>query len=237
MDEFDNYACRRLVSIGSNGSDGGKHAQKNLLRMIGDDLGFDKFVTSIAGEGTIRDCILPSTWFQLLARRPHKFINHLGAREHDVRKFWTGLFKSERGQRLRSAHPMLTGRSPESLKHCIPLAVHEDAGPFSKRRSTNIINIGSVLGSGTDIECRYPIASYLKSAGDAVDSGLLGWEALFQDLSDLFHGDIIIVVEGISWSFVLTFGEGDMEVLCVPLGAATLVARRNMFRVQVQSYR
>ena len=120
MDEFDNYACRRLVSIGSNGSDGGKHAQKNLLRMIGDDLGFDKFVTSIAGEGTIRDCILPSTWFQLLARRPHKFINHLGAREHNVLTFLTGLFKSERGQRLRSEHPMLTGRSPESLKHCIP---------------------------------------------------------------------------------------------------------------------
>ena len=70
LDEFDNYACR-LVSIGSSGSDGGKHAQKHLLRMIGDELGFGKFVTSVAGAGSIRDCILPSTWFQLLARRPH----------------------------------------------------------------------------------------------------------------------------------------------------------------------
>ena len=96
LDGFDNYACGRLAAIGSDGASGGQHAQNKLLRLVNCELAFDNLITSIDGERCIKDCIVPSTWFRLLARRPHRFINHLGAREHKVREFWTKLFSSKR---------------------------------------------------------------------------------------------------------------------------------------------
>ena len=222
LDGTDNYACLRLSQIGKM-EDGGKHSQKNLLQMMAYDLGFDEFITALGHDGSIRDLILPSTFLRLLSRKPTAFRRHLGARVVEVEEFWRQLLISARGQLLRRSHPQLVGKSPSDLKHCIPLSLHEDAGPFSKRRSTNIINMGSLLGSGKDIEVRYQLCSYLKTTGDPYDSGAAGWEAIFDDLVYLAtgideDGNAFACVDDIDWGGILIFGCADMEQLCLPWG-------------------
>ena len=40
---------------------------------------------------------------------------------------------------MAKIHPMLLGKSAEDLKHHLPLVIHEDAGPFTKRTSPILI--------------------------------------------------------------------------------------------------
>jgi hypothetical protein len=45
-------------------------------------------------------------------------------------------------------HPMLRGLGASELANIIPLCVHEDAGPISKRLSTTCISFASLLAEG-----------------------------------------------------------------------------------------
>ena len=83
--------------------------------------------------------------------------------------------------------------------------------------------MGSLLGSGKDIEVRYQLCSYLKTTGDPYDSGVAGWEAIFDDLDYLAtgideDGKAIACVDDIDWGGIMIFGCADMEQLCLPWG-------------------
>ena len=81
------------------------------------------------------------------------------------RFFWPRLFESSAGQELRNSHPGLRHKTPAELECTVPCVLHQDAGPFSKRRSTVLVSWSSILGFGTDITTKYGISSYIKNAG------------------------------------------------------------------------
>ena len=222
LDGTENHACIRLAGIGSS-SDGGKHSQKNLLDMMAFGLGLDEYITAIDSDGQIRDLVLPSSFYRMLSKKPALFRRHLGARPDDVENFWRNLFSSPRGQRLRRCHPQLVGKSPSDLRHSLPLWLHEDSGPFSKRHSTTILNFGSLLGTGKDFQVRFQVCSFLKTKGEPYDSGFDGWEAILEDFGCLATGcndcgEPFVCIDGINWGGILTFGGADMEQLCIPWG-------------------
>ena len=88
----------------------------------------------------------------------------------------------------------------------VPLTLHEDAGPYSKRKSATIISFSSFFARSGDKLCQYPVASYVKE-GPASEAQLHQlWTPILQEFERLAR-------DGIGeWRFILLFCEGDMEV-------------------------
>ena len=102
--------------------------------------GFGDFVDCIHDEGVVAAIVPPHIIFQQIVRRNRvRFKRHFGADENIIEQFWQGLFLSQDGRELRRLHPQLRNRDPYELRHHIPLILHEDAGPFSKRKSVDLV--------------------------------------------------------------------------------------------------
>ena len=99
--------------------------------------------------------ILPSTILKILAESPNQFRLRLGADEERLKAFWTDIFSTRDGMELKNLHPFLRNRTIESLKRTIPGRIHEDAGPFTKAKTVNMISWSSLMGSGTELEIKY----------------------------------------------------------------------------------
>ena len=79
------------------------------------------------------------------------------------------------------------------------------AGPYAKKRSCNVHSFASMLGSGPEQTIKFPIASYIKSAGDAPCN--IFWRELLDDFDYCSTGVFIG-----PWNTCLIFGKGDLEV-------------------------
>ena len=97
---------------------------------------------------------------------PDSFRKVAGADEVVVRQFWESLKASDVGARLWDVHPNLGSKTPQDLERTLPLALHEDAGPYVKRRSANVLSFSSVLGVGPEIDCKWLVAAH-----EVVDDG------------------------------------------------------------------
>ena len=116
----------------------------------------------------------------------------MGADAVKIEKCWHSLFSTEAGKELQQLHPGLVGRSPHSLRHSIPCVLHEDAGPFTKRKSTNIISWSPLLANVLDIRQKIGSFSYTKVAGMAPVCGAGAWGLFLKDFEALEFG----VVDG-----------------------------------------
>jgi hypothetical protein len=67
---------------------------------------------------------------------------------------------------LFASHPALQNRTPADLAFTIPLVWHSDAGPFSKTKAMQLVQWGSLVGAGADIEQRFISMVWLAKYGD-----------------------------------------------------------------------
>ena len=86
-------------------------------------------------DSIVSQVVLPSSWLSILCKEEGVFKMSFGADPAALFKFWDGLYTSDEGHKFWMEHPQLKSKTPRDLVHTLPLAVHEDAGPFSKTKS------------------------------------------------------------------------------------------------------
>ena len=147
-----------------------------------------------------------------------KFRRHWGADRDNVAKFWTDTFATEMGRELRELHPDLRGRTVDELSTSIPLSLHNDAGPFSKKQSVFVLSVGSMLGVGSELETRSLVATWVK--GCFTDLPELVYDRLGRSFVFLARGwadaGVLLASEGVGglcWKGILATVLSDMEFL------------------------
>ena len=75
----------------------------------------------------------------MYANYPKVFARTVGADRRKVRDFWAGFRANPEAATFLAGHPLLHGMAEADLEYLIPLTVHEDAGPFAKKKSCNIL--------------------------------------------------------------------------------------------------
>ena len=147
-DGIQSNMLNRLASCGSEGTyENAFRDLKSLLR----GAGIPSKLTSLSGP-YYKKCIRPTTVVKLLATRPELFRLRLAPSSHACRDFWRGLFSSEHGMQLRQLHPWLRGKTVQDLQYSFAISMHEDAGPFSKSKSMNVVSWRSMHARGTELE-------------------------------------------------------------------------------------
>ena len=114
---------------------------------------YDK-ITEVAGS-VIKQCILPSTVFQFVAQFPRQFRLRMASSKDACIDFWRNLFSTPEGMEMKQLHRHLKNKTLAQLARTIPVRLHEDAGPFTKTKSMNVISWSSLLGRGSDLESKY----------------------------------------------------------------------------------
>ena len=129
----------RLHACGTSVRD--PHIHSRLMKLFGDTCGLKQFVHRIADPScSVDSVILPSSLIKLLNSKPQMFRRVLGADTARVEQFWTNLQSSAEGRRVCQLHPFVKGKSPADLRFTLPFTLHEDAGPYSKGHSTNLLS-------------------------------------------------------------------------------------------------
>ena len=198
-------AIKRLSETsGSATNDNKRHA--NLLSLIA-TCGYDELLKDVPDHSLVSEQVLPSSIFRLLHGRSRDlaFKQRLGAYPDEVEDFWCRLFASSEGEDLRSSHPFLVGKTPRQLRHCLPLVIHEDAGPYSKQWGTNIHCWSSLLGRGSELETKFVISSHISLSQAGYDPA--AWQQFLDDLDLLeegrgfeFDGFVAQDADGTVWS-------------------------------------
>ena len=115
-----------------------QHAHTTLMKEV-DKTRIPSLITTLAGDVT--HVVLPSSLTNaMFTFYPWEFKVRFGAEVPLVRKFWRSFLLRPQCQAWARHHPFLSGKSVGDLKHTIPLAVHEDAGPCSKTLSANCVS-------------------------------------------------------------------------------------------------
>eukprot|EP00959_Pyramimonas_sp_CCMP1952_P313343 6558646-Pyramimonas_sp.AAC.1 len=105
----------------------------------------------------------------------------LGAESTSTLEFWRGFFNSPQRRRMAATHPFLAGKTAEKLAHAMPCAVHEDAGPISKRLRGNCLSFPSMIGKGPEKLTTLIVATSVKH--NITDKG--AWVAVLSDFGNL----------------------------------------------------
>ena len=202
---------RRLVSVeGRPGLDGQHQNAERVVRSI---LPYDDMpdLTPVPNSST-EHVLLPQEHFNWLhANNPRLFRHRLGAARGGVQDFWEKLLATPDGPELWARNPFLNGRTPADLRWCVPLVVHDDAGPINKNMSAYSRNFFGLLGSGPEVEARFLISTEVKNMSEFDDHSwpriLQSFEALANQGADDNH-----------WGGILLFVSADLEYACNDLG-------------------
>ena len=222
-DGFRHPSIDRLAKIDHGGE---RHCLNNLLNLLRSHTDITTLISVCQSSTGTVDCVIaPTAIFNiLLARSPVKFAQVMGAQEERLVAFWTGLFASPQGLEFQRLHPHLRNKSPEDLKHTVPLRLHEGAGPFSKGGSVNVISWSPLRGRGIELESKYVYCTHIKEAGEGPDES--AWQGFIDNLDALAHGMLpdgtpLAGADGVVWSGLMLFGGADLEVECLSWGLAS----------------
>ena len=133
---------------GSNYENAAKHL-KEVLRAAGSE----EMVTHIS-DNVYKYGILPSDIIKLIARSPDQFKLRLAPSTDEIELFWQDFFSSESGMQYKRVHPHLKNATAQSLKSKLAIRIHQDAGPFTKSLSVDVISWSSMHGTGTELETK-----------------------------------------------------------------------------------
>ena len=94
-----------------------------------------------AGEDdTVTHTLPPTALIRLIHRHNRvKFGQIFGTDRAALKKFWQSLLSSDDGTEFQDLHPDLKDKTPEDLETSVPIIIHEDAAPFSKRKGVNVL--------------------------------------------------------------------------------------------------
>ena len=96
-------------------------------------------------------------------RYPIAFRERFGATEAKCSGFWNNYCAGPVGQARVANHPLLKNFEGNNWRrHMVPLAIHEDAGPYAKASSCVGFSFSGVLGQGDEKVSQIPIASCIK---------------------------------------------------------------------------
>ena len=119
-----------------------KNCSSKLIELVS-LTGLDKMVRPVPHakkEKTITHHLRPTDLIRLIHRcNRRKFGKIFGTNKAELKAFWESLFSTEEGREFKELHPALRLQQPEDLKTTIPIVVHEDAAPFQKKRSVNVL--------------------------------------------------------------------------------------------------
>ena len=182
----------RLAKMGASGRSP-QHIQSQIFGLLGTRLGSKRVIHDLLNS-VQTCCIPPHAMFKFLwDLSPQAFKTRLGANKVKVREFWKHFLATKDGKRIQQLHPDLQGQTPESLESSIPCDWHNDAGPVSRKRGAFVLNWGSILGIGSELETRFLSASYLKEDGD-LPEGV--WDVIEISMRGLAEGKVPIGFEG-----------------------------------------
>ena len=196
-----------------------QHAHHGFMDMLTRHTAALDNISPIAGAvgDAASHILLPSTILRSLSRfYPGEFRRRLGADRGLLESFW-GQYK----QRWLAVHPILNTMTRDQLAYTIPLTIHEDAGPITKKSSANCISFASLLAEGNEKLTHFLCVSYIKKVrAEGVDNAPM-WQALLADLEALctgaVNGRIVAPVEPdghVGWRFVILFAKADEQVRC-----------------------
>ena len=194
-------------------------AAQKLLGLMG-ECGFLDIITEVPGS-LATHMVLPSHLLLCLqARFPDKFLMCLGVDEHRLETFWAGLRKQRAFAAHVAAHTVLQGMGPDEWKRMVPITLHEDAGPFIKRKSVNVVSFSGLFAAGGEKISQFVIASYIKEGATSEVALAELWEPILRDFEKL-------LTHGVSqWRFLLLFAKGDLEVRSTSWGLVFVQRRR-----------
>ena len=194
----------RLAAISSDRESSGNAARK--LADLMDTCGFGDLISE--GEGRlVTHMVLPSRLIEMLQTKfPTKFATLLGAAESKLQTFWSRFRAHPDFQKHVASFPALAHLQEHDWSKMVPLTFHEDAGPYIKGASVNIISFTGLLGRGPEKTSQYLVASYIKEGvADHADVVAM-WAPILADMQKL-------VTEGIGgYRFLLLFMKADLEV-------------------------
>jgi hypothetical protein len=213
-DEFDHPMIQRLAAIGA-----AQNAQAGLLKLL-ESCGIPQLITPIDGR-LFSQVMLPSTWLRLLHKDyPRQFRLSLGADKLRLRDFWTSFRARPATREWSAAHPFLMAASIEDLETTIPLTIHVDAAPCSKKKSFLSISFASLLRQGEEKRTQFVCATCVKADSGCCD---VVWNAILADMDSLATGaadgnDIACGSDGVRWKAVLLIAKADEQARCEEFG-------------------
>lgn len=139
----------RIADCGSDNYNNCYKEFKDLLRRAGV---IDQ-ITDLTGP-CFSHCVLPSTVIKLIARNPAEFRLRLAPSKEKIHEFWQHFFSTDDGQHYKALHPHLRNKTVAELSTRFPVVVHEDAGPFTKLKSMDVVSWSSLHGRGTELETK-----------------------------------------------------------------------------------
>ena len=201
-----NAMLRRVVeSGGAGGPNAGGAAAHGLVTMM-EECGFGRMITPL-DNALASHVVLPSALLRCIhERHPQKFTEILGAREADLGQFWAGMLQDAEWAAHVREHRTLRDFGPADWRRVVPVTLFEDAGPYTKTHSCNVLSWGSFFASGGEKVSHFLLASYIKEAGRVPQDILANlWTPIFRDFDALLTTDIG------GFFFLPLFAKADLE--------------------------
>ena len=181
-------------------------AAQGLVTLV-ERCGFDRLVSPVDNSYCSHLC-LPSALLKCIYDHyPQKFADILGARPDVLEDYWNHMMRDQHWQDHVRNHPVLRTFTAAKWRQVIPIAIHEDAGPFTKNSGCNVISWSGLLGAGGERISQFIIGSHIKESGPSDQVKLANlWGAILGDFQRLLTN----AVGG--FFFVLVHAKGDLEV-------------------------
>ena len=216
---------RQFSRVGSEGQ-GGMNCHRDVMKLVCTEQ--FEHILSATGDPAIDWMIVPHKMFHFLwSTFPDKFSRSLGLDPQLCFDCWSNLYSSDEGQRLWAEHPHLRGKTPADLRFTAPLTLFQDAGPFTKKKSFEMVSLAGLLGMGAELDSKIVSMVWLKD--EIIDYGSSGaWTLMEESLKCLARGrgpgrtgrertwnelDECLAEKPIcgEWCFLLVFGKSDAE--------------------------
>ncbi len=148
---FRNTLVDKLAALGSHGRFlNNIHGQ--LMSLFGMSRNHETIVETIDGC-CVTHIIHPHSLFRMLfVNYPGAFESFLGADVSKTVPFWDRFLQSPYGRHLRHNNVFLQGKSRDELAFCVPLLIHGDGVPVTKKKSSIFVQWGGVLGESVSYQ-------------------------------------------------------------------------------------
>jgi hypothetical protein len=205
----DGASCRVVKALGNiaNSSTPYRHCNEGVFNFLG---GLEILnIISTIDDSSWTHFIKPTNLMSLMQRHyPREFRLRFGADTATVKSFWQMFFSSAKRTQWASEHEFLRGKTVGHLSQCIPITVHQDAGPVAKTKSADCISVSSLLAVGGEKVTKFLLATALADK----DNDWKVWGEILKDLDEA----ATVGVGG--WKLVLLFAKADEEQRSIKWG-------------------
>ena len=145
----------RLYRAGGQGARASPNTHRSLMTFCRKQFQVDDLVVPVAGA-SLKFILPPHKMIHRLAQLNLEHVTKsLGCNAEVVFRFWDmPRCSSPDGAEMWQSHAFLKHATPRDLMHTVPMSLHEDSGPYSKKQSVDCISVASLLGSGAELDTK-----------------------------------------------------------------------------------